>query len=120
MFVLFPVFSVRGRFRRMLEMYREAVTPDARIERLILKIELEAKLVTVVRNRPVKIIDEKLRGYSGNVRSTVNCNSGHLIPRPVIGSPVCRWSLPCLGGRWPRFPVCTANATLVGRFLHGS
>src|SRR5262249_586533 len=62
MFVLFPVFSVRGQFRRMLEMYRESVAPDARIERLILKIELEAKLVTVLRNRSVKIIDEKLRG----------------------------------------------------------
>src|SRR5262249_42353496 len=99
MFVLFPVFSVRGQFRRMLEMDCESVTADARVERLILKIELEAKLVTVVRNRSVKIIDEKLRGYPGKVRSTMNCNCGHLIPQPVIGSPACRWSLPCFVGR---------------------
>src|SRR5262249_18250588 len=95
MFVLFPVFSVRRQFRRLLEMYRESVTADARIERLILKIELEAKLVTVVHNRSINIIDEKLRGYPSKVRSTVNGYCGHLIPRPVIGSPASRWSLPC-------------------------
>src|SRR6476646_5400721 len=72
MFVLFPVFSLRGRLRRMLEMYREAVTRDARVERLILEIEFEAKLVTVVSNCPVKIIDEKLRRDPSKARSTVN------------------------------------------------
>src|SRR5579864_5077950 len=47
MFVLFPVLSVRGQFRRMLEMYGKSVTRDARVERLILEVKLEAKLVTV-------------------------------------------------------------------------
>src|SRR5579859_5650427 len=87
MFVLFAMFSVRGELRRMLEMDGESVTRDARVERLILEIELEAKLVTVVRNCPVKIIDEKLRRYPSNARSTVNCHCGHLIPPPVNGLP---------------------------------
>src|SRR5689334_12399049 len=43
MFVLFPMFSVRGELRRKLEMDCESVTRDARIKRLILEIELEAK-----------------------------------------------------------------------------
>jgi hypothetical protein len=83
MLVLFPVFSVPGQFRRMLEMYRESVARDARVERLIIKIEREAKLVTVIRTGSVKIIDKKLRSYPSKVRSTVNCHNGHLIPRPV-------------------------------------
>src|SRR5579859_3051881 len=86
-FILFPVFSLRGQFRRMLEMDCESVTGDARVERLILEIELEAKLVTVVRNCPVKIIDEKLRRYPSKARSIVNCYCGHLIPPPVNGLP---------------------------------
>src|SRR5262249_47868842 len=95
MLVVFPEFSVRRQLRRTLEMDRESVTADARIEFLILKIEHEAKLVTVVSNRPIKIIDEKLRGYPSKVRSTLNCNCGHLIPPPAIGSPDSRGSLPC-------------------------
>src|SRR5271157_2263254 len=84
MFVLFPVFSVRGQFRRTLEMHRESVTRNARVERLIIKIELEAKLVTVIRNCSVKIIDKKLRGYPSKVRSTLNCHSGRFIPRLLV------------------------------------
>ena len=68
MFVLFPEFSVRGQFRRTLEMYPESVTRDSGVERLILKTKLEAKPVAVVCNCSVEIIDEKLRGYPGNVR----------------------------------------------------
>jgi hypothetical protein len=73
MLVLFPVRSVSGQFRRVLEVYRESVTSDARIERLILEIELEAEpvTITIVRNRLIKIVDEKLRGDPRNLRSTV-------------------------------------------------
>jgi hypothetical protein len=74
MFVLFPVFSLRGQFRRMLEMYGKSVTRDAGVERLILEIELKAKLVTIVRNCPVKIIDEKLRRDPSKARSMVSCD----------------------------------------------
>jgi len=83
MFVLPAVFSVRARFRRMLEVYGESVTRDARVERLVLKRELEAKLVTVVRNCPLEIIDEKLRGYPSKLSGMVNCHCRHLIPPPV-------------------------------------
>ena len=58
MSVLFPVFSRRGQFRRMLEVYCESIARDARVERLIIQIELEAELVTVIRNGPLKIIDK--------------------------------------------------------------
>jgi hypothetical protein len=62
-FVLFSVLPVCGRFPRTLEMYRDSVPRHGRVERLVLKVELKAKLVTVVRNGSVKIIDEKLRDY---------------------------------------------------------
>jgi len=39
------------------------VTPDCRVKRLILKIELEAQLVAIAGNSSLKIIDKKLRGY---------------------------------------------------------
>src|SRR5215472_17899516 len=94
MFILLPVFSVSTQFRRMLEMDRESVARDGRVERLIREIELEAQLVTVVPNRPVKIVDEKLRGYPGQVRSAVSCRCGHFISS-TFGSKVSRWSLPC-------------------------
>ena len=61
MFVLFPVFSVGGQFRRTLEMYSESVPRDSGVERLMLKIKLEAKPVAVVCNGSVEIIDKKLR-----------------------------------------------------------
>src|SRR5262249_1260125 len=79
MFVLFAVFSRDGRFRRTLEMDGESVTADARIKTLILEIEREAKLVTVVANGAIKIIDEKLRGDTGKTRSLMNCHRGHNI-----------------------------------------
>ena len=65
------------------------VTPS--VERLILKIELEAKLVTVVRNCLVKIVDQKLRSYPRKVRRMVNCSCcGHLIPRLLKRLPAFR------------------------------
>lgn len=64
MFVVFSVLSFRGQFRSMLQMYRQSVPRDSRVERLILEIEVEAEFVKVVCNCPVKIIDEKLRGLS--------------------------------------------------------
>ena len=72
------VRPVAGEPRPMLEMDSESITADAGIEVFILKIELEAKLITVICNRPVKIIDEKLRDYASKVRSTVNCLCGHV------------------------------------------
>ncbi len=50
-------------------MYGEAVSGDARVERLIPEIEFETELVTVVGNRSVKVIHQKLRGYTSKVRS---------------------------------------------------
>jgi hypothetical protein len=58
----------------MLEVYREPITHNTRIERLILEIELEAEPVTIVRNRSVKIVDQKLGGYPGNLRSAMTCH----------------------------------------------
>jgi hypothetical protein len=74
MFVLFPVFSLRGQFRRVLKMYCESVARDGCVERFISEIEGEAKLVTIVCNGAVKIIDEKLRSYPGKACSLVNCH----------------------------------------------
>jgi hypothetical protein len=88
MLVLFAVRSVSGQFRRMLEVYRESVTSDAGIERLVFEIELEAEPVTIVRNRSIKIVHEKLRGDPGNLPSTTNCHWRHRIPRLVILSSV--------------------------------
>ena len=42
----------------MLEVYREPITRNTRIERLILEIELEAEPVAIVRNRSVKVINQ--------------------------------------------------------------
>ena len=86
-FVLFPVFSVRRQFRRTLEMDRQSVTGDSSVEGLILKIELETKLVTVVANSTVKIIDEKLWSYPSKVRRPVNCYCGHRFSSAANGSP---------------------------------
>ena len=83
MFVLFPMFSAGGQLRRTLQMDRASVTRDSRIERLIPKIKLEAKLVAVVSNGSVEIIDEKLRRYPGKLRSTLACQCGHLIPLSI-------------------------------------
>src|SRR5258708_2838335 len=79
MFVLFAVFSVCGQFRGQLEVNREAVARYARVERLILKIELESEILAVVRNRPPQIIDEKLRGNARKTHSTVNYCCGHWV-----------------------------------------
>lgn len=73
MLVLFAVRPLGGQFHRKLEVYRESVTADASIERLILETELEAEPVTIVRNRSIEIVDEKLRCDSSNLRSTTNC-----------------------------------------------
>ena len=77
MLVLFAVFSVRGRFRRTLQMDGESVTRDARVKRLIRKFEGETKLVTVIGDGTVKIIHQKLRDYPGKARSRVNGDCGH-------------------------------------------
>src|SRR5258705_512310 len=79
MFVQFAVLSVRGEFWRMLQVNREAVTRYARVEGLILKIQLKAEIVAVVGNRPSQVIDEELRGDAGNARSTVNYCCGHCL-----------------------------------------
>jgi predicted nucleic acid-binding protein len=77
MLVLFPVRSVGDEFLCLFKVYRESVTCDARIERLVLEIELEAEAVTIVRNRSVEIVDEKLRGDPGNLRSTASRHWRH-------------------------------------------
>ncbi|HUI84683.1 MAG TPA: hypothetical protein VL240_10690 [Candidatus Binatia bacterium] len=80
-FVLLAVFSVGRQFRSTLEMDREAIPRDRRIERLIVEIQLEAEPVTVVRNGTVKIVDEKLRSYPGEARSRLTCHCGRPIPQ---------------------------------------
>src|SRR5215472_5765961 len=57
MFVLLAMFTRGGQLRRALEMDRESVATDARVEILVLEVELEAKLVTVVGNGSIKIVD---------------------------------------------------------------
>src|SRR5439155_26740063 len=56
-----PMCPVGERFRRALQMNREAVTTDAGIERLVAKVQLESKLSAVIRNRGIEIVDQKLR-----------------------------------------------------------
>src|SRR5262252_1047327 len=115
MFVVFPVFSVRRQFRRIFEMDRESVTGDGCIECLILEVELEAEPVTVVPNRPIKIVDEKLRCDPGHLRSSVNWHGGHLTPRSQRAfrtsggsrrNPPAPLS-PCFAARRPRPPPPT-------------
>src|SRR6185437_8301458 len=77
MFVLFPVLSFTREFWRALEMDGESVTADAGIETFIHKIEIEGKLVTIVGDCPLKIVDQKLRRYSGNARCRVQCSCRH-------------------------------------------
>src|SRR2546421_207317 len=84
MLVLFAVCPLAVQFRPMLEVDRESITPDGRIERLILEIELETEPVAIVRNRSIKIVDKKLRGDPGNLRGSTNCRCSHVIPRRVM------------------------------------
>src|SRR6185437_8743469 len=96
MFVLFPVLSFTREFRRALEMDGESVTADAGVKAFIHKIEIEAKLVTVVGNGPVKIVDQKLRRYSGNARCRVQCSCRHSNSLTARACQLSR-SLPCPG-----------------------
>jgi len=70
----------------MLEVDRESVTPDGRIEGFIDEVELETKLFAVISDRSLQIIDEKLRSDPGNVCFAANCYGSHLIP-PVTLRP---------------------------------
>jgi hypothetical protein len=74
MFVLFPERPVRRQGLRMLEVYRESVTTDRGIERLVGEIELEPEPVAIVRRRTIEIVDEELRGDPGDPRSTSICS----------------------------------------------
>src|ERR1043165_7450531 len=80
MLVLLPVRSLSRELRCMLQVNRESVTTDRRIEVLILKIEAEAQLVAIECDRPIKIVDEKLRGDARNLRCS-SCHRCHAIPR---------------------------------------
>src|SRR5262245_31134704 len=60
-FMPLPVFAIGERFRRALEMNRTAVTTDAGIEVLVAEVQLESKPFTVIRNRSIEVIDQKLR-----------------------------------------------------------
>ena len=100
MLVLFPVRPVVGEIRAVLEVYRESVTADAGIKRLIRKIDFEAKPVTILRNRSIEILDKKLRSDPRNLGSTTTYHFSHVIARRVM---VCvvhqlRQNLP----RWVR------------------
>jgi hypothetical protein len=101
MFVPFAMFSFRGQFRRTLQMNRESVPHDRRIERLIPKAELEAQLFAVVRDGCVKIVDEKLRDYSRQLRSALARHCRQFIPHfaePRYRKPSCT---DCLRKQWP-------------------
>ena len=86
MLVLFAVFSLRGKLRGALKMDGEPVAADARVERFVSKIELEAKLLTVVRDCAVKVVDEKLGAIPVSCveRSTAVVDTS--LP-PITGAP---------------------------------
>jgi sulfur carrier protein ThiS len=68
MFIPFPMCPIGKRFRRTLEMNREAVTTDAGIEGLVAKVQLESKPCAVIRNRRIEIVNQKLRCNSRELR----------------------------------------------------
>src|SRR5579864_2157705 len=78
MFVLFAVCSVRGQFRRALEVDSEPVARDAGVKRLVLERERKAKPVTIPGYGPVQIVDEKLRRDPGNASGRVKGHGGHI------------------------------------------
>src|SRR5215471_21493400 len=70
MFVLLAVRPIGERFRRALEMNREAVAADARVERLIAEVQVEPEPAAVIRNRRIEIVDQELRCDPGELRDT--------------------------------------------------
>jgi len=70
MFMPLPICSIGERFRRALEMNREAVTTDAGIEGLVAKVQLESKPSAVLRSRRIEIVDQKLRCDSRELGDT--------------------------------------------------
>jgi hypothetical protein len=82
MFMLLPMCSIGLRFRRALEMNREAVTTDTGIEGLVAKVQLEPKPSEVIRNRRIEIVDQELRCDSRELRNTRNDLCRHtLLPQ---------------------------------------
>jgi hypothetical protein len=68
MFMPLSMRSIGERFRRALEMNREAVTAHAGVERLVAEVQLESKPLTIIRNRRIEIVDPKLRCDSCELR----------------------------------------------------
>jgi hypothetical protein len=56
MFMLLAMRSVGDRLRRALEMYRESIATDARVERLVAEVQVKSELAAVIRNRCLKIV----------------------------------------------------------------
>src|SRR4051812_35437119 len=81
MLVLLSIFPVSRRLRSALEMDRESVASHRRIEILVLEIDFESKLVAVVGNRPVEIVDQELRNYGGDAGRVLSSCGRHAILR---------------------------------------
>src|ERR1700704_6057168 len=82
MSMLLAVCSVADRFGSTFEMNRKAVAAHAGIERLVTEVQVESKLVAVVRNCSVEIVNQKLRRDSKDLRGTGPCLSDHHIDPP--------------------------------------
>src|SRR5262245_28726839 len=85
-------------------MYRETVTTDTRIERLVHKVQSKTEFVTVVLNRNGQIIDKKLwcqpdyRGYS------FCCSAIHRLLNLLCAISLSCSSFPFFFSLYPRSP----------------
>src|ERR1700730_11230229 len=82
MFMLLAVDPVANRFGSTFEMNRKAVAAHAGIERLVAEVQVESKLVAVIRNCSVEIVHQKLRRDSKDLRCTGHCLCDHHIDPP--------------------------------------
>src|ERR1700730_5980886 len=79
MFMLLAVDPVADRFGSTFEMNRKAVAAHAGIERLVAEVQVESKLVAVIRNCSVEIVHQKLRRDSKDLCGTGHCLCDHHI-----------------------------------------
>src|SRR5881397_3978215 len=82
MFMLLAIRPVGDRLRRAFEMNSKTVTTDAGIERLVAEVQVESKLVAVIRDCSVEIVHQKLRRDSKDLCGTGHCLCDHHIDPP--------------------------------------
>src|SRR5882724_5329242 len=80
MFMLLAVCPVADRFGSTFEMNRKAVAAHAGIGRLVAEVQVESKLVAVIRDCSVEIVHQKLRRDSKDLCGTGHCLCDHLDP----------------------------------------